>query len=157
MKKYNVTRQVAYSADQVYAIAADVASYKQFLPLTKRSTVRNRVLNRDGTESFDAEMLIVYKKLRIEEFLVSKVTVDAKNRTITTRSPEGADRVINCVWKITDKPGGKAEIDLSVEYSFKSKSLQFLLSGMLDLAVRKVMTAFEDRARELYGNPSAIA
>ncbi len=155
MPKYNVTRRVSYSADQVFAIAADVASYKQFLPLTRRSTVRNRVRNADGTESFDAEMLIVYKKLRIEEYLVSHVTVDPGKRRIVTKSPEGADRIVNCVWNIRDVPGGQAEIDLSVDYSFKSKTLQFLLSGMLDLAVRKVMTAFEDRAHDLYGDDEA--
>ena len=31
--------------------------------------------------------------------------------------------------------------------------LQLMLSGMFDFAVRKIMTAFEERARALYGAP----
>jgi len=33
MPKFSVSRSVPYTADQVFAIARDVARYKEFLPL----------------------------------------------------------------------------------------------------------------------------
>ena len=44
----------------------------------------------------------------------------------------------------------RCDINFTVDYQLKSRTLQFVLSGMFDLAVRKVMTAFEERARVLY-------
>ena len=37
MPKYNVTREMPYKAAELYAIAADVDSYKDFLPLVESS------------------------------------------------------------------------------------------------------------------------
>jgi coenzyme Q-binding protein COQ10 len=50
---FSVTRSVPYAAEQVFAIARDVARYKEFLPLVKRSIVRNVTTQEDGRESFE--------------------------------------------------------------------------------------------------------
>ncbi len=44
-----------------------------------------------------------------------------------------------------------ASINLNIDYTMKSRSLQFLMSGMFDLMMRKIMTSFEERAAKLYG------
>ena len=41
MTKFSVTRDVPFSADQVFAVARDVEHYKSFLPLVKESSVSN--------------------------------------------------------------------------------------------------------------------
>ncbi len=80
MTKFTVSRHVAYSADQVYAIASDVSSYRHFLPLMKKSDVFNDKDNPDGTREFDAELMISYKKLGINETMRSHVVAnDAEN------------------------------------------------------------------------------
>ena len=48
---------------------------------------------------------------------------------------------------IRPRSNGGCEIEFTVDYALKSRSLQFLLSGMFDLVVRKIMNAFEARAR----------
>ncbi|HUR43043.1 MAG TPA: type II toxin-antitoxin system RatA family toxin, partial [Aestuariivirga sp.] len=58
-------------------------------------------------------------------------------------------------WKIRRGVNGGSEIQFTVDYTLKSRSLQFLLSGMFDLIVRRVMAAFEARAKTLYGTPVA--
>ena len=42
MPKYNITRELPYSAKQLLEVALDVGSYKSFVPLVKESTVINR-------------------------------------------------------------------------------------------------------------------
>ncbi len=89
MPKFNVTRTVPFSAEQVYAISCDVAQYRQFIPLVKRSLVRNLVKNADGTESFEAELTVAYKKLNIEETMASKVTADPAKFTVVSTAQDG--------------------------------------------------------------------
>jgi coenzyme Q-binding protein COQ10 len=58
-------------------------------------------------------------------------------------------------WTIRDLPGGRSEVNYSIDYTLKSRTLQFLLGGMFDLAIRKIMAAFEKRAEKLYGAKAA--
>lgn len=154
MPKFNVTRSVPYSAEQVFAIARDVKHYRDFLPLVKRSVVRNARDLGDGHEAFEGELTIAYKKLSIEEVMTSNVTVDPAKLTVTAESSQGPVKRLVSEWKIVPLGENLSEISFSVDYELRSRTLQFVLSGMFDMAVRRIMTAFEDRARELYGMPA---
>jgi coenzyme Q-binding protein COQ10 len=151
MPQFSVTRSVPYSAEQVFAIARDVARYKEFLPLVRRSLVRNAVTAEDGIETFEGELTVAYEKLRIEEVMTSRVTVDPKVLTVTARSNQGPMKHLVSEWRIVPTGENRCDINFEVDYQLKSRTLQFVLSGMFDLAVRKVMSAFEERARVLYG------
>lgn len=151
MPKFSVTRSVPYSAEQVFAIAADVEHYKYFLPLVKRSIVRNVQELPGGGRTFEGQLTIAYKKLSIEEVMVSQVTVDPANQTVTAESSQGPVKRLMAEWKIVSTGDNSSDINFSVDYELKSRTLQFVLSGMFDMAVRRVMTAFEERARDLYG------
>lgn len=151
MPQFSVTRSVPYSAEQVFAIARDVARYKEFLPLVRRSLVRNAKTGDDGVETFEGELTISYEKLRIEEVMTSRVTVDPAVMTVTARSNEPPMKRLVSEWRIVATGENRCDINFSVDYELKSRTLQFVFSGMFDLAVRKVMSAFEERARVLYG------
>ena len=155
MPKYNVTRKVPFSADQVFAIACDVGQYRTFLPLVKRSVVRNRLRMPDGRETFEAELTVLYKKLGIEESMTSRVTVDAATKTVMAESIDGPVKYLNSEWHIVSSSRAECEISFTVDYQLKSRALQFVLSGMFDMIVRRILTAFEDRARKLYGGARA--
>ena len=156
MSKFSVARHVPYTADQIFAIASDVASYSTFLPLVRRSTVSNRKDLGDGREGFESELVITYKKLGISEVMRSTVITDKTKRLVTATSGEdGPIKSLDSGWRIVPGANGGCDIELAIDYTLKSRSLQFLLSGMFDLAVRRIMTAFEDRAKELYGAAAA--
>ncbi len=156
MPQFSVTRSVPHSAGQVFAIARDVARYREFLPLVKRSVVRNVSAHEDGRETFEGELTVAHEKLRIEEVMTSQVTVDPVAFTVTARSNQGPVKHLVSEWRIVPTGENRCDINFSVDYQLKSRTLQFVLSGMFDLAVRKVMSAFEERARALYG-PAAIS
>ena len=151
MPKFSVTRSVPYTAEQVFAIARDVAHYKDFLPLVKRSVVRGATTDAQGVERFEGELTMSYQKLGIEEVMASQVTVDPAAFTVTSRSQQGPVKHMVAEWKIVPTGDKRCDITFSVDYALKSRMLQLALSSMLDMAVRKVMSAFEDRARQLYG------
>lgn len=151
MPKFSVSRSVPYTAEQVFAIARDVARYKEFLPLVKRSIVRGAKTDAQGLEHFEGELTVAYDKLRIEEVMTSRVTVDPQALTVTARSDQGPVKHLVSEWKIVPTGDNRCDINFTVDYTLKSKMLQVVLSGMFDMAVRKVMSAFEERARALYG------
>lgn len=151
MPQFSVSRSVPYSAQQVFAIARDVARYREFLPLVKRSVVRNVSKLDGGGESFEGELTIAYDKLRIEETMTSHVTVDPSALTVRAESNQGPVKHLVSEWRIVPAGEGRCDINFTVDYQLRSRALQFVLSGMFDLAVRKVMSAFEERARVLYG------
>lgn len=155
MPKYNISRELPYSAKQLLEVALDVGSYKSFVPLVKESAVANRKNGPDGMETFDATLRVIYGKLRVDESFKSHVEVDRKNLSVTATSNEGPITHLVSNWKIRDLPGGRSEVNYSVDYTLKSRTLQFLLGGMFDLAMRKIMTAFEKRAALLYGTKAA--
>ncbi len=151
MPQFNVSRSVPYSAEQVFAITRDVARYKEFLPLVKRSIVRNASSQEDGLETFEGELTVSHEKLRIEEVMTSHVTVDPAALTVTARSNQGPVKRLVSEWKIVPTGEHRCDINFSVDSELKSRTMQFLLSGMFDMAVRRVMSAFDERARALYG------
>lgn len=151
MPQFSVSRSVPYTAEQVFAIARDVARYKEFLPLVKRSIVRGAKTDAQGLEHFEGELTVAYDKLRIEEVMTSRVTVDPQALTVTARSDQGPVKHLVSEWKIVPTGDNRCDINFTVDYALKSKMLQMVLSGMFDMAVRKVMSAFEERARVLYG------
>jgi coenzyme Q-binding protein COQ10 len=147
---FSVTRRVDFSAKQIFAVVADVANYKEFLPLVERSTVRNRRHADEGCESFSADLVVAYHKLRIQEEFASQVETSLPKLLVSAVSTGTAVKKLNSTWQITGVTGKTSDITFTVDYEMKSHMLQMLLSGMFDSALRKIMNAFEARAQELY-------
>lgn len=154
MPRFAAMRSVPYSVEQIFGIAGDVGEYKAFLPLVKRSVIANLLTHPDGTRSFVADLHFAYPKLGIGDTLRSKVIVDPAACTVRATANEGPVKSLVAEWKIRARGQGGSDIQFTVDYTLKSRSLQFLLSGMFDFIVRRVMTAFEERARQLYGAPT---
>ena len=143
------TRSLPYSAEQMFDLVADVARYPEFLPWV----VATRVRSDDGTELL-ADMLVGFKALR--EKFTSRV-LKARPERLEVIYIDGPMRDLDNVWHFRPLPDGGCEIDFSVEFSFKNKMFEMLAGQYFDRAFRKLVTAFETRADELYGSSSSSA
>ena len=65
---------------------------------------------------------------------------------------EGPVKHIDNRWLFTPARGG-CDIDFHLDYEMSSRLLHMAMGGVFEVAVRKIMTAFEERARELSGQP----
>lgn len=157
MAKFNVTREMPYKAAELFAIAADVDKYKEFLPLVESSRTFDRERVADGVERFKGELRVRYKKLHIDETFVSDVLAEEKGFKVSSRAKGGLFEHIDAQWRFTDRKSGGATVEFQVDYKAKSRSLQFFISGMFDYMVRKINNAFEARARELHGDHRVAA
>ena len=157
MPSFRVTRRVAHSADEMFALVADVESYPQFLPLCQGLRARRRSTLPDGREVVVADMDVGYKNIR--ETFTSRVTLDRPARKILVEYVDGPFRHLENTWSFRDEArADKASgcvVEFFIDYEFRSRMLGLLMGAMFDSAFRKFAEAFERRADESHGKPGA--
>jgi coenzyme Q-binding protein COQ10 len=150
MPQFSITRRLPFRPAELYAIAADVASYPRFVPLCTGVRVWDENTDADGRRHFRAAIDIAYPKLRLAETLTSEVTADRMALAVRSVSNSAPARFLDNRWLFHDLGGGGTDVDFYLAYELRSRTLQFLVSGMFDYAARKIINAFEARAHELY-------
>jgi coenzyme Q-binding protein COQ10 len=136
-----------YSPEQMFDLVADVRRYQEFLPWVAATRVRS-----DSETLMIADLVVGFKS--IKETFASRVT-KARPTSIKVDYIEGPLKFLHNSW--TFKPDGKGgtDIDFCVDFAFKNRIFETLAGQMFDRALRRMIGAFEDRARELYGPQSA--
>lgn len=147
-------RTMPHSADEMYALIADVERYPEFLPWCAACRVRGRRPLPEGEgEVMDADLVISFKLFR--ERFGSRVTLRPEARTIDVEYLDGPFRYLNNHWKFEPMGEERCEVDFFVDFEFKSGLLQRVIGVVFNEAMQRIVRAFERRAAELYGNPSS--
>lgn len=154
MPHFRARRLVAVPVGIAYGVAADVAAYKEFLPLLEQSRIVGAVSEEGGSRRFRAELAVGYSKLRLREKFISGVVCDDAKRTVTATSQEPPFRNMKTAWTINDS-SGQAEVMIEIDYTMRNPLLQVALAGVMEMAVNKVMAAFEARAKSVYAAASS--
>ena len=148
MPTHRESRPMPYSARQIYDLVADVARYPEFLPWTAAARIRSRTPIPGGEEML-ADLVISFKVFR--ERFGSRVLLYPGTNRIETAYIDGPFRHMISHWHMTDRPGGGCHVEFSVDFEFKNPVLQRLIGVVFDQAMRRVVAAFEARAKALYG------
>ena len=148
MYVYETTHVIGYSADDMFALIADVESYPKFLPLCEDLTIKKRE-QRDGKQVLTALMAVGYKMIR--ESFTTQVMLDRPERTILVEYLDGPFSFLENRWRFLPRGAESCEIEFYIAYSFRSRLLERLMGGLFAKAVRKYTDAFEARADEIYG------
>lgn len=155
MPQFSTVRRSPFAPRDLYAIAADVGRYQEFIPLCSESRVWNRRALGGGRETFEASLAIAYPKLRIRETFISDVVCDPAALTVRATSDRAPLQRLDSRWLFT--PAGEgADVTISVDYQMRGRMMQMLMNAAFDIAMRKVIAAFEERARALLG-PGRVA
>ncbi len=120
--------------------------------MLERSTIRGERIKTGLIESFAADLTVGYFKLGVRESFTSHVVCDRKQATVTATSSDGPIKSLTAIWKISANSSGKTEVAISVDYVLRNMVLQLLARGLMDMAAQKIMQAFEERGRNLYGS-----
>jgi coenzyme Q-binding protein COQ10 len=148
MPKYETTRQVGRSPEQMFALVADVERYPEFLPMCEALTVRSR-REKDGVTLLVAEMTVGYKAIR--ETFTSQVVLKPEESRIDVKYVDGPFNYLTNLWHFELRSDGGTDIRFFIDYEFKSRILGALMGAMFDRAFRMFATAFEKRADAIYG------
>ncbi|MFL0414720.1 type II toxin-antitoxin system RatA family toxin [uncultured Sphingomonas sp.] len=145
MPKHSETRRMPYSAEQMFDLVADVKAYQEFLPWVIAMRVR-----KDTPEETLADMIVGFKGLR--ETFTSRVRKD-RPHSINVEYVEGPLKYLHNDWRF--RPDGDGcLVDFSVDFAFKNRMFEMLAGQVFTMALRKMIGAFEERARVLYASPS---
>jgi coenzyme Q-binding protein COQ10 len=147
LPSFETTRRVPFSAEQMFAIVADVERYPEFLPLCEALKVGSRAAQGSDTVLI-ATMSIGYHALR--ESFTSRVTLRPAEREILVAYLDGPFTRLDNRWRFKDVRGG-SEIHFFIEYAFASRMLGMIMGAVFDKAVRRYTHAFEQRAHTIYG------
>ncbi|RMD47099.1 MAG: type II toxin-antitoxin system RatA family toxin [Alphaproteobacteria bacterium] len=146
-------RVVPWSAEQMYALVADVARYPEFLPWVAAARIRRRTPVDDG-EIMEADLVVSFKVFR--ERFGSRVHLRPAELAIDVDYLDGPFRYLNNHWRFHPLPDGRCEVDFFVDFEFRSPLLQKVIGVVFNEAMQRIVRAFEARARALYG-PGAEA
>lgn len=138
-------RHLPYTPDQLFELVAAVERYPEFLPWCRAVRIRSREGN-----TFTADLVIGFRMVR--ERFTSRVILD-RPRRIDVAYTQGPLRYLNNHWIFEPAADGGCIIDFFVDFEFHSKLLQKLIGALFNEAVRRMVDAFEARARQLYGEP----
>lgn len=147
MPSHSEKRALPYTADQMYALVADVASYPKFLPWTAAARIRSRKPV-PGGEVMEADLVISFKVFR--ERFGSRVTLTPAEHRIDTEYLDGPFKHLHSTWAFRDLPEGGCEVDFHVDFDFRNRVLQGVIGVVFNEAMHRIVKAFEDRAAELY-------
>ncbi len=138
-------RILPYRPDQLFDLVADIERYPEFLPWCVAARVRTRT-----DQEVVADLVIGFKMIR--ERFTSRVRLDRPNRRIDVAYTEGPFRYLNNHWVFEELPDGATRLDFFVDFEFRSVMLQKIIGVLFNEAVRRMVAAFEARAKQLYGS-----
>ncbi|GGE42961.1 type II toxin-antitoxin system RatA family toxin [Actibacterium pelagium] len=147
MPIHSETRHMPYTAQQMYDLVADVASYPKFLPWTAAARIRSTTPKGHGIEML-ADLVISFKVFR--ERFGSRVMLYPDVKRIDTEYLDGPFKYLKSNWSFEDAEGGGCNVSFFVDFEFKSRILQGVIGVVFNEAMQRVVRAFEDRAKELY-------
>ena len=148
MPRHSETKFLPYTPEQLFDLVADIARYEEFLPWV----VAVRVQSSSETETV-ADLVVGFNAFK--ERFTSRVTKERPNRLVVDYV-EGPLKYLHNEWRFEAAEGG-TNVGFSVDFAFKSRIFEALAGQMFDRALRRMTSAFEQRAAALYGMSSSSA
>ncbi|WP_298223566.1 type II toxin-antitoxin system RatA family toxin [Acidocella sp.] len=147
MTKYEQQKIVPYSAQQLYALVADVGKYPKFLPWCVGARVRSHVNN-----LMIADLTIGFGPFR--ESFTSRVTLQPGSGegpcAIRVEYENGPFKYLQNRWDFVPNPDG-CLVEFFVDFEFRNLILQKAIGAVFTEAVHRMVNAFLRRAEAVYG------
>jgi len=152
MPHHQETRILPYTAEEMYAVVADIERYPEFLPWCAQVTVRKRETE-GHVELVTAAMRIAFHAFH--ERYVSLVRLDRRALTIEARHVEGPFQRLDTRWRCVSLDAG-AEVHFLIDFAFKSMLLSAVAGVAFGFVAAKMAEAFVQRAHVLYGDARVV-
>lgn len=151
--RHELTRIIHYTPEQVFTLVGDVGAYPQFVPWLTSIRTWNAREAAPGVTQLDAEAQVGFAFLK--ERFATRVTRDANTRHIRIELLYGPFRHLISNWRFEPDPNG-TKLLFDIDFAFKSRLLEALLTANFSTAVNRLIACFEARAQTLYGSGAAL-
>jgi len=137
-------KTLPFKPQQMFDMVADVAAYPEFLPWCKAARIFDV---KDA--SFHADLIIGF--MAFKERYTSHVKLESPT-SVQVDYVRGPMKHLYNHWKFEAADGG-CIVDFEVDFEFKNAAFEAMIGPLFLTATKKMIQAFEDRAKELYGVP----
>jgi len=134
---------VPYSADEMYALVADIESYGQFLPWCGGA----RVLER-GPDSVTASIRIAYRGVN-NAFTTRNVLTPGRGMEL--RLVDGPFRRLTGHWRFEPLEERACKVSLDLDFEFSNRLIAFAVGPVFESIAGSLVDSFRTRAESLYG------
>lgn len=149
MPQFETTRPVSHSAEDMFALVADIERYPEFVPMCESLTVRSRKEGEGGKALIVADMSVGYKSLH--ENFTSQVILKPQENRIDVKYIDGPFKYLDNRWRFEPTGPNACKVHFFIDYQFKNRMLGMVMGSVFDRAFRMFAEAFERRADEIYG------
>jgi len=138
MLRQSIARELPYSPEQLFDIAADVERYPEFLPGWIAVRVRDLQAN-----VYCTDQILGLGPVRLK--FASETRLD-RPRRIDVSSNDSAFQQFSISWLFEGQPDAGCRVLLSVNLGLRSRLLQAILEHARPGTATDIMSAFEARA-----------
>lgn len=139
MPQLRERKVLPYRAEDLFKLVLDVEKYPEFLPWATKA----RVYKREET-SFLADLTIGYKLL--SETYTSRVIFENSHK-IHVEYVEGPFKRMTTTWGFEATQDTHTLVDFHIDFAFRSSVFSAILDSFFHEASRRLLSAFEDRAK----------
>ena len=143
MAVINRSALVMFSAEQMYGLVNDVASYPQFLPGCIDSQIRSQ-----SAGSMVASVVVA--KGGISKTFTTRNQLEPA-RAIKMALVDGPFRSLVGEWRFTALDEQACKVELALDFEFSSALVELAFGRIFKELVSAMVSAFTQRAREVYG------
>ncbi len=137
---------VPFSAQQMFALVADIASYPEFLPWCGGT----RIIGTDADEVI-AAITIAYSGVH-KTFTTRNRLL--KDKMMEIRLVEGPFRYLHGYWRFQDMDGRTSRISVDLEFEVANRLLALVLTPVFTNLANQLVDSFHRRAVQLYTGKS---
>tara|TARA_Y100000588_G_C13750912_1_gene709722 strand:- start:28 stop:462 length:435 start_codon:yes stop_codon:yes gene_type:complete len=136
------SRVVPYSCEQMYDLVNEVERYGEFLPYFSQSEVHHR-------DDDEVQATLVVIAAGMSKSFTTRNRLQ-KNKMIEIRLVDGPFSHLEGFWRFDDVPEG-CQISFDLEFDFAGRMLSMLIGPVFEQVSNKMVDAFCDRAKDVYG------
>jgi coenzyme Q-binding protein COQ10 len=133
----------------MYDLVADVEKYPEFVPMCTGMHVRRVTDKGEGITVMVAAMTVAYKLIR--QTFTSRATLDRPNLKILVEYLDGPFQRMQNRWTFHPAGDEACDVEFFIDYEFRSRTLAALMGAVFETVFRRMTTAFERRADQVYG------
>jgi ribosome-associated toxin RatA of RatAB toxin-antitoxin module len=137
---------VSYSAEQMYALVADIEAYGEFLPWCGGARIQSRT-----PESVTASIAIAYRGVN-QSFTTRNLL--APGRGMTMQLVDGPFKQLHGHWRFEPLDDSACKVTLDLDFEFSNRLLGLAVGPVFESIAGSLVDSFHARAKTVYGKKS---
>jgi len=139
VKKFNFTK------NDLIELVLDIDNYNKFLPWCKSSKILK--VDEDNVKKIiHADLEIGYKL--IADTYTSEVFFDKKKSEIIVKPLSGPIKKLSNIWSFKEIDKYSCEVNFFIEIELNNLLFNSMFSKFFDIGFEKILSSFEDRAKD---------